>query len=479
MVLYDKPIVVLGAGLCGLTAARELARAGLKVVVLEAEQGVGGLARTVHREGHRVDLGSHRLHPAVFQGELGAWLDEICGDILMTRPRKGRLRLNGSYIAYPPSLLGLLGALGFQNTCKCFKGWVRQKAYPENFDLPPNYESYIVSRVGREAYRIFYRPYALKVWRIDPTLLSIDEVKKRVITSNPVAAAGDALKRLVKRGAEDEPSYLYPKGGIGMIAQRLAEDIKSYGGRVETGVRLCRVGTSSSGLVDTVIYDKNGSLEKVPVSAVAGTIPLPVLRSLLDEPCPDEVSTALEQLSWRSLRLLYWQTPGLCQEECETLYFPEIEYPFGRVSVPRLFDLNMGVPGGGELISLELPCGDNEEIWRISDTELLDLMRPLLEESEVIQKKKSAEASIFSERVRYVYPLLGVNWRKDFATSYFWVRRFANLYPIGRQGLFLHNNMDQSITLGLKWARGFLRNGPVNPAWDDTIWSWAETKIRD
>jgi UDP-galactopyranose mutase len=53
--------LVLGAGPAGLTAGLETARRGHAVTVLEADEQVGGLARTVERDGFRFDLGGHRF----------------------------------------------------------------------------------------------------------------------------------------------------------------------------------------------------------------------------------------------------------------------------------------------------------------------------------------------------------------------------------------------------------------------------------
>src|SRR3984957_15243871 len=53
----DADVVVIGAGFAGLVAARELGRAGLGVLVLEARDRVGGRTWTDRRLGHDLELG--------------------------------------------------------------------------------------------------------------------------------------------------------------------------------------------------------------------------------------------------------------------------------------------------------------------------------------------------------------------------------------------------------------------------------------
>ncbi len=53
----DAPVVIVGAGLAGLSCAVALHRAGLPVVVLEAGDGVGGRVRTDHVDGFILDRG--------------------------------------------------------------------------------------------------------------------------------------------------------------------------------------------------------------------------------------------------------------------------------------------------------------------------------------------------------------------------------------------------------------------------------------
>jgi phytoene dehydrogenase-like protein len=99
---HDKDaVVVIGAGLAGLTAAATAARAGKAVVVVEAQTG-GGRARTDERSGYRFNQGPHALYR---RGQ--AW--QILDDLGVTH--RGHLPpLRGARGARDGKLVGLLGA---------------------------------------------------------------------------------------------------------------------------------------------------------------------------------------------------------------------------------------------------------------------------------------------------------------------------------------------------------------------------------
>src|SRR3981189_3818949 len=69
---YD--VVVVGAGMGGLTAARALAEAGLKVLVVEAQDRIGGRIWTRHVGDEAIELGAEFIHGR--PPELWALIDE-------------------------------------------------------------------------------------------------------------------------------------------------------------------------------------------------------------------------------------------------------------------------------------------------------------------------------------------------------------------------------------------------------------------
>src|SRR5580698_264111 len=54
--------IIIGAGPAGLTAALELLRrTGIRPIVLEATDAIGGISRTIQYKGNRMDIGGHRF----------------------------------------------------------------------------------------------------------------------------------------------------------------------------------------------------------------------------------------------------------------------------------------------------------------------------------------------------------------------------------------------------------------------------------
>ena len=57
-----KQVIILGAGVTGLSAGVRFLENGCNVCIVEKAEHVGGLAKTVVRENYLLDLGPHHLY---------------------------------------------------------------------------------------------------------------------------------------------------------------------------------------------------------------------------------------------------------------------------------------------------------------------------------------------------------------------------------------------------------------------------------
>src|SRR5580698_2146903 len=55
-------VLIIGAGMAGLTAARRLSESGVKVIVLEAQDHIGGRILTQHIDDEALELGAEFIH---------------------------------------------------------------------------------------------------------------------------------------------------------------------------------------------------------------------------------------------------------------------------------------------------------------------------------------------------------------------------------------------------------------------------------
>ena len=84
-------VVIIGAGPAGLTAAYYLVtRHGITSTILESDSVVGGISRTVERDGWRFDIGGHRFFTKVKEVE-AFWHEILDDEDFMLRPRMSRI----------------------------------------------------------------------------------------------------------------------------------------------------------------------------------------------------------------------------------------------------------------------------------------------------------------------------------------------------------------------------------------------------
>ena len=108
-------VVIIGAGPAGLTAAYDLCKAGVDSVILEKDNVVGGISRTVNYKGYHFDIGGHRFFTKVKAVE-AMWHEVLAEGQFLRRGRLSRIYYNKKFFYYPLSASNALLGLGIWNS---------------------------------------------------------------------------------------------------------------------------------------------------------------------------------------------------------------------------------------------------------------------------------------------------------------------------------------------------------------------------
>ncbi|HAN30416.1 MAG TPA: UDP-galactopyranose mutase [Myxococcales bacterium] len=434
--MSDRAIVV-GAGIAGLSAALLLARRGSQVDIFEASEQLGGLLEPVLHDGIACDRGSHRVHP-----ESHPLLMELTQEAQwQNKIRAGRLILNGRQLSYPLDPFRFVRGLGAQTTLAMAKGWLlrprsfkralRWESDRHHVVEDEGFESFVVRRVGSAAYSGFYEPYARKVWGIDPSGLSQTVAKQRVSTSNPL---NSILKKTVRH-------FLYPEHGMAALIDLLRSKVEDAGVQIHVGRRFERE-----------------ELGRAPVFYTGH------LGSLV----PDA------KLSHRGLYLLHITVDAGSLDDTDTWYTPEARYWFGRVSQPGRFSAQLSRPGQ-QVICVEIPEGQWGPEQNFVDQ--IDEVMAQLHHASIVKGavKPMSVQQTFIERV---YPMYVRDWVVEQRRVLSEVAASGPVFPCGRQGLFLHCNMDHAVATAAAAVEHWQAGG-TSEQWAVQCRQFANFRVRD
>src|SRR5687768_12092205 len=170
-------VVVIGAGPAGLTAAFQLEKDGVHSTILEGTDQVGGISRTVERDGWRFDIGGHRFFTKVQEVE-DLWHEILPDEDFLLRPRMSRIFYRGKYYDYPLKAMNALKNLGPIEAVRCVVSYIAAQVRP-----PKNqnkFEGWVVAKFGRRLYQHFFKSYTEKVWGIPAADLEADFAAQRI-----------------------------------------------------------------------------------------------------------------------------------------------------------------------------------------------------------------------------------------------------------------------------------------------------------
>jgi protoporphyrinogen oxidase len=436
----EHRVVVIGAGPAGLTAAYELGKAGVPATVLESDTVVGGISRTVEREGWRFDLGGHRFFTKVRAVE-ELWHEILPDGDFLLRPRMSRIFYKGKYYDYPLRAFNVLRTLGVVESFRCLFSYLWVQIRPPKDQT--TFEGWTAARFGWRLYRMLFKTYTEKVWGVPATEIQADWAAQRIKNLTFLSAAINAL--MPKRNQKDIASLIeefeYPKLGPGMMWERCTELVEKDGGRVLLEAPVTRI-EHEHGRATKVDYggENPGSL---PVTDVISSMPLPHLLKAMDPPIPDEVRRAADAIHFRDHMSVALVVPAEDAFPDNWIYVHDPVARLGRIQNFGAWSPFM-VKEGRTCLGLEYFVFEGDELWTMKDEDLIALGKHELDLLGLVDPTR-VEAG-YVVRMPKAYPTYDEMYRENVEIMKAWLVAHArNVHPVGRNGMHKYNNQDHSM----------------------------------
>jgi protoporphyrinogen oxidase len=465
----ERPTLILGAGPAGLTAGYLLAKLGRPVLVLEAEEQVGGLSKTVVRDGYRFDLGGHRFFTKSPEVE-SLWL-EVLGEELLLRPRLSRIYWNGRFLDYPLSARDVVKKLGPVELARCIGSYLA--ALPRRKGAEQSLEEWVSNRFGKRLYDLFFRTYTEKVWGVPGSEIRAEWAAQRIKGLSLRTAAKDALlggrngsvKSLIRE-------FHYPRYGPGQMWEVMAERIEELGGEVVTGMQVERIR-----LEDGRIAAIEAGGETIPCADVISSLPLRTLAEIVRPAPPAEALAAARGLGYRDFLTVALVLPGADLFPDNWVYVHDPSVRVGRIQNYRSWSPWMVPDEDKTCIGLEYFCFEGDDLWELPDDPLVELAAAELTRLGLADGSRAVRGYV--ERVPKAYPVYDADYGERLAAVRRWVDGVGGLQQVGRNGLHRYNNSDHSMLTAIR-AVDNLVGGAAHDLWEvnaDSVYH--EEHVRD
>ncbi|MGH7805798.1 MAG: FAD-dependent oxidoreductase, partial [Candidatus Binatia bacterium] len=250
----DRPIVVIGAGPAGLTAAYDLVKRGRSVVVLEKGAIVGGLARTESYKGFRFDMGGHRFFTKA--PEVNRMWQEVLGEDFLRRPRLSRIYYRRTFFAYPLKPLNAILGLGVVEGLRIVASYVKWQLRPHPQEN--TFEEWVTNRFGKRLFETFFKAYTEKVWGIPCSELKAEWAAQRIKDLSLRTALLNMIvtpKRTIRTLIEE---FDYPRLGPGMMWEAVRDAIDAGPGEVRLQENVQRVRRDGNRITAVVTRGEQG-----------------------------------------------------------------------------------------------------------------------------------------------------------------------------------------------------------------------------
>ncbi|GAB3150069.1 NAD(P)/FAD-dependent oxidoreductase [Micromonospora sonneratiae] len=456
--------VVIGAGPAGLTAAYELTKRNATVQVFEADDVVGGISRTVERNGWRFDIGGHRFFTKVSQVE-ALWHEILPDEDFLLRPRMSRIHYREKFFDYPLKAGNALGNLGIVEAVRCVGSYLWAQIRPPKDQS--HFEGWVTARFGKRLYSIFFKTYSEKLWGIPANELQATWAAQRIKNLSLFNAVVNAL--MPKRNQKDITSLIeefqYPKYGPGMMWERCTEKVAKAGGVVTMNTWAKTVHRADGRAVAVTVADVDGE-RRVEADHVVSTMPLSQLVQAMDPPAPERVRAAADQLRYRDFLTVALVVPQEAGFPDNWIYVHTPGVRVGRIQ-------NFGswspylVQDGYTCLGLEFFVNEGDDLWDSTDEDLIALGTRELEQLSLV--RPGAVSAGFVVRMPKAYPVYDEGYEDSVDTIRRWLAEAVpNVHPVGRNGMHRYNNQDHSMLTAMLTVENIL-DGTGHDVWQVNV----------
>jgi protoporphyrinogen oxidase len=447
----QEDVVILGAGLAGLSTGYFLAQNSRQVCLLESRATVGGLSKTIAHGGFFFDLGGHRFLTKNKKIEKLV-LDLLAGEALRVS-RTSKIYMLDRYFDYPLKPANAMFGLGIATTGRILFDYCKEKLV-NTFRTPKmvSLEDWIVSQFGRKMFDIYFKGYSEKVWGIECENISKEWIAQRINGLSLGAAVKNAFCKFSGRKImtlTDE--FFYPRTGIGRISDRLKEEIEKKN-QVKTNTRVVRINHRDSRITD-IVAQNGKSVDTITGNAFVSSIPLTTLVQSMQPPPPAAVIEAAAKLKYRDIVIATIMLDTERVTDLTWLYLPGDDIPFGRIHEPKNWSPQMA-PAGKTHLVVEYFCFKGDAVWNASDAELTALTVQHLEKLDFVSRDEVLDSCIIREQK--AYPLFAVGYQEHYEKLIDYLSNFKNLHIAGRGGMFKYYNMDHAMESGIEVAEEIL-----------------------
>jgi protoporphyrinogen oxidase len=452
----SAPVVILGAGPAGLTAAYELARNGVRSVVLEQDAVVGGLARTVEHNGYRFDIGGHRFFTKLLYIE-DIW-KQVLGADLLVRSRLSRIYYRSKFFHYPLEPMNALIGLGPSEALRCITSFLRSRLAPA---LPEDdLETWISNRFGRRLFQVFFKGYTEKVWGMPCNQISAEWGEQRIRGLSLATVLREALgkrpcgHRTTRSLARE---FYYPRLGPGMMWSRMREIVEQLGVEVVLQAPVAEIHCSRGGvnavLAGGRLYAGEQFISSIPIREL--------IHRLRPQP-EQELQRALDDFRYRDFITVALMVKGGNLFPDNWIYVHDPTATVGRIQNYGNWSPDMIPDPGTSCLGFEYFCQENDGLWSKSDAELTALAARELEHLGFAAASQILDVKVV--RMPKAYPVYDGVYRRGIKSVRAFLRTTPNLQLVGRNGMHRYNNQDHSMLTGVLAARNIM--GASYDLWD-------------